>query len=342
MAGSQGALTKRPVSVRSRASYFRGPLRLVDAPTATAVQRFAAADSVAELESMVADEQIDGHLRARVAYLAARIYHQTGCYAEAQRAIGLIASSEPNAEARLRLEILAGRLFRGARPIRLGERSLEVLCALALQGEMTREALAEHVWPTLDARAAANALKVCVYRLRAAAESKSIVHSTVSGYKLGPALSVDVHDIERSLRNLDAIVPLSEHVRSELERHVSALTQSSLAYLTDWEWAGSHVAYLETLRRAVLLLLSRDAFARRAWPGLDVLIARLLILDPCDEETYTLAIQAALSRSRPDIARRRYRCYRDAIARHLGIHEELTLRKLIDAQSITTLAAAHA
>lgn len=244
-----------------------------------------------------------------------------------QLARTILALPEP---ARFRLELYSGSLRCGEREIPVGERSFEVLAALALRGEASREELTDLLWPDLDPHAAANALKMCVHRIRTAARCKDLIESTKSGYRLGREAAVDTREVERAFALLSD-EKASLELRSELDRVAGRLGASSLGRLGRCEWAGPHVAYLEKLRRDLFFALAREAMERDDLHALDAHVTVLLAFDPCDEEAHELAIESALRAGKREAAQRQYDLYRQALARELDVDDELKLRSLLHA-----------
>lgn len=230
-----------------------------------------------------------------------------------------------------RVELFLGRLSHGSSVVVTGDRGFEILAALALRGELSRDQLIELVWPDLDSQPGANALKMCVYRLRSAAADKAIVESTKTGYRLGPDTTIDVREIEEALAHHATAPPNeSEAAHRALERHAADILDASLGRLSRLPWACASVAYLERLRRRVLLVLARVAEERNDLLAFDRLILGLLATDPCDERAHELAICAALRRGRRRKAQRQYDLYRDALSRELDVAEETRLRAVLD------------
>jgi DNA-binding winged helix-turn-helix (wHTH) protein len=154
----------------------------------------------------------------------------------------------------LALDIVRGRVRRGAEVLHVADRGLELLAALALLPAGTsKDALAAAIWPELDGEAALNTLKVCVSRTRAQVGDKDVILSTKRGYVLSERVGVDIDDYERLARCVRDTARPGEPLR----RHVAEAAGALLAFEgsrrtlhAHWAWFTPYQARVEALRDA--------------------------------------------------------------------------------------------
>jgi hypothetical protein len=156
----------------------------------------------------------------------------------------------------LALDVLRGRVRRGAEALHVADRGFELLAALALLPAGTSKgALAAAIWPELDCEAALNTLKVCVSRTRAQAGDKDVILSTKRGYVLSESVIVDIDDYERLARCLRD----TERVGEALRRHVAEAAGAFHAFDANrqtlhaqWAWFAAFDSRVGVIRDAIL------------------------------------------------------------------------------------------
>jgi DNA-binding winged helix-turn-helix (wHTH) protein len=158
---------------------------------------------------------------------------------------------------RLYLSLVRNQVRRGAEVLRVSERGLELLSALALLPAGSSKAdLASAIWPALDGDAALNALKMCVSRTRAQLVDKDAIVSTKRGYALGDFVSVDAVELEELLiRARDDAT--NDSTRREVQEAVRLLETRDRRRQSEWSWFVPHAARLDGLGREFARLLAR-------------------------------------------------------------------------------------
>jgi ATP/maltotriose-dependent transcriptional regulator MalT len=163
---------------------------------------------------------------------------------------------------RLFVDVLGGRVRRGSDVLRVSDRGLELLAALALFEAGTAHELAAALWPALDRKAAVNALKMCVSRTRAQIGDRESIQNARNGYALGDRVESDVRELQRLLHSVRGAGTLGESLRQQLHQALSTWRDRKPGYAADWKWFGPYAARLAEMRRELELALEWDA-ARR-------------------------------------------------------------------------------
>jgi len=219
----------------------------------------------------------------------------------------------------LRVEILRARVTRGATTLPMRSREFEVLAALALaRVPIPRTALASRLWGEDEAEDAAPALRTAIHRLRKQVGDPNAVVFEGGAYRIGPFVTVDVHDIEAALAGFRRLKTLTDRERERLLDISVALAVDPPEAYDDWNWMAPHLAHVVELRHRAAMLLGEEALAGGS-PDEAVAVAdTVLRLDPFDEPLVELAVRALLAAGRRAEAVRRARRYADDLARELG------------------------
>jgi DNA-binding SARP family transcriptional activator len=220
-------------------------------------------------------------------------------------------------EPRLTVELLAGRVTRDGVAVKLSDKEFELLALLAVSnGAVSRDRVGAALWDHLDPEEWPNNLKVTVSRLRSKLGERDSVTSEPGGYRLSPAIEVDLRWAEAYVR---------EHERRELDGAARAMLRG----IVDAYRAGTHARYerfgwmhSSTVRMHGVvctagLTLARDALRRGELQ--DVLLEARIVseIEALSEEACELTMRALLARDEPDAARREYRRYATALAAEL-------------------------
>jgi DNA-binding SARP family transcriptional activator len=222
-------------------------------------------------------------------------------------------------EASLRVEILGARVTRAGSPLALRTRELEVLAALALaRAPVARLALAAKLWGEDAAEDAAPALRTAMHRLRKQLADPNAVVYENGAYRLGPLVTVDVHDIEAVLSALRRLDSLTVRERDRLSEIVRELSVEPPELYQSWDWMRPHLAHLHELRRRAAVLLVEDALEDGSPDDAVAVAEGALRGEPLDEPLVELAIRGLLAAGRRSEAIRRARRYADDLARELG------------------------
>jgi len=218
---------------------------------------------------------------------------------------------------RLTVELLAGRVTRDGVAIKLSDKEFELLVLLAVShGAVSRDRVGAALWDHLDPEEWPNNLKVTVSRLRSKLGERDSVTSTPGGYRLSPAIEVDLRWAETYVR---------EHERRELDEAASMMLSGivdayrvgSHARYERFVWMHSSIARIRDVVCTAGLALARDALRRGAHR--DALDAARLVCDiePLSEDACEATMRALLARGDLDAVRREYRRYAAALAAEL-------------------------
>jgi hypothetical protein len=157
------------------------------------------------------------------------------------------------------IDVARAQVRRGSNVLHVSDRGFELLVALALLPAGTsKESLASSIWPTLDAKSALNALKMCVSRTRAQVADKEAILSTRNGYTLSERAVIDVREYERLVRSLRGAATLGESIRRQALDAVAILGAHRRAYAADWPWFAPHAEHLDELHHELRRLVTRE------------------------------------------------------------------------------------
>jgi DNA-binding SARP family transcriptional activator len=269
-----------------------------------------------EARRIAADVQ-DPRTLESVEAIAAGRFAEARCFAYPARRIGHGRFDVP--EASLRIEILAARVVRSGAPVALRAREFEVLAALALaRTPLAPAALALRLWGEDGADDAAPALRTAIHRLRKQLGDPATVVYEQGAYRLGDAVTVDVHDIEAELGALRRLDLLTDRERERLEEIGAALAVEPPELYGGWDWMRPHLAHLAELRHRATILIGEKALAAGS-PDRAVAVADVLLrVEPLDEPVVELTVRALIAAGRRSEAVRRARRYADELSRELG------------------------
>jgi ATP/maltotriose-dependent transcriptional regulator MalT len=164
---------------------------------------------------------------------------------------------------RLFVDIVRGQVRQGSEVLHVSDRGLELLAALALfDAGTSNEKLAAALWPSLDRKAAVNALKMCVSRTRAQVGDRESIQNARAGYVLGEQVGCDVRECERILQAARSAGMLGESLRQQLRQLLNAWGDPQPAHAAEWKWFAPFSVYLAKLRSELSGLLAKDAVRR--------------------------------------------------------------------------------
>lgn len=260
----------------------------------------------------------------------ARLLHDV-CAATLQR----VAGEDP-----IRVDLLAGRMSLHGRPVRLTPAEFAVVAALALNDRgISRDALAELLYPDVDSRRAANTLKVYVHRVRRQAGDLDVIRHEGGRYALRGLPQVDLVACESAVRaHRLTRRELCDKERARLARFQRRLRRGRPAFMQEWDWFESVERRLCDLTHDVTVLLARDALRRGDLERAAALAAELAGDDPADEAAAEMSIRAFLGAGDTGAALAEYRRYAVALRSELGCAPSAELRSLIEAALVTTRA----
>ena len=233
------------------------------------------------------------------------------------------------------VHVFAGTVEVDAREVRLAGKELELLLFLALAGgraPIARTQITEAIWPDIDDEEdAANNLRVTLSRLRRKLVDEGLVLRDDAGYRLAPALAVDVRELEALVRVVSANTALSDERRAALQRIFEHAAHGSPARFERFAWFAPHRLRLRELAIAAGTLLARDALAHGA-PEEALRYARPLVeLDPLDEDARRLVLEAYALSGEWSAARRELDGYADLLRNELDAEPSPQFAGLVEA-----------
>ncbi len=241
------------------------------------------------------------------------------------------ARTEP-ARTGLMVELVMGRVSRDGKPVTLAEREHALLTAVALRSEpLSRERLTDLLWPELEESAARNAFHVCLHRAKARLADDEAIVRTREGYRLGPAVRVDLWELERALIALRVDDALDEPRAAALRELYERLRPARPPKFDTWEWFEPTERRLCELRCAVAQALATHALTAGRTQEALVLCQEMIAYDPCDEPAREITIRAYLAAGDRAAALRHFRQYRDVLHTELQCEPSESLAKLIGA-----------
>lgn len=238
-----------------------------------------------------------------------------------------------SARPKLEIELVSGRVLRDGAPLALAEREHALLTAVALRPEaVTRERLADMLWPDLGERAARNAFHVCLHRAKARLATDDAIAHTSDGYRLGVGVRVDLWEIERSLASARSAAP-DDAGASGLRELYERLRVERPARFASWEWFEPTERRLRELRGEVAQALANRALTAGRHGDALALAHEMIAYDPCDEPAREIAIRAHLAAGDRAAALRHYRQYRDVLQSELQCEPSESIARLVGAHT---------
>jgi DNA-binding SARP family transcriptional activator len=234
-----------------------------------------------------------------------------------------------------RIEVLKGRVVRGALNVVVPERELEMIVFLALhEAPADIATLGAALYPDAEPARAANSLKVSMHRARRRTFPGLIVHEP-DGYRLGDDVDVDVRDVLVAVRKLSCrLSSLNQFESERLETLAARLRTARPARLLRWPWFTPYDANLTRTGADVCSLMAWDALrSRRYDEGLRLARARLEE-DPCDERAREVAIHAYAALGQPAAAIAEFQHYSDLLAKELGAEPAIELQRIFREASV--------
>lgn len=235
------------------------------------------------------------------------------------------ASREPH----LVIELLAGRVTSDGQPVKLTDRELELLAFLALaHGPISRDRIGEALWNHVEPEEWPNNLKVTLSRMRAKLGVHDAVLGAAGGYRLSPAIEVDLRRAEAVVREC-ANAPLDEPTREALSSILASYGAGSSRRFERFEWMQPSLARINDVVCAAGLALANDALRRSANDEALANARTVADVDPFNEAACEATIRALTARGDLDAARREFRRYANALAHELGAAPSPALSRLV-------------
>jgi DNA-binding SARP family transcriptional activator len=231
--------------------------------------------------------------------------------------------------ARIHVEVMRARVARGGTQLRLRDRELELLLALALSPRaLSRDELLAYMWPDQSTNTAGAALRTTVHRLRAQLGRPDSIIYTPPGYHLGDSVSVDVREAESLINALRDVV-LGPSERQGLSRLLDSLAGEVPPLYQQWSWFVGKEPRLIEIRRALAILLAEDDFRAGRYDDAATISARILEIDPLDEPIAELMVRALVAGGEANEAKRRVRLYADRLSREYDTEPSYDLWRLL-------------
>lgn len=229
----------------------------------------------------------------------------------------------------LEIRFLDGHVRSFGNDVQLRDKGLGLLLTVAQsRGLAGTDEIADRLWPGLDSRAARNALKACVYRLRRSLGDELAVVRMDDAYRVREGALVDLWEIDDNISKLRRSVTVDESQRQWLRTIYPRVRKGRPAYLTSQTWFEEAERHIVALTHEVGERLGKDALTRGdAAEALSV--GRAMVTDdPCDEPAREIVVRALLLNGDASAALFEYRSYREALERELqaepsSVFEEL-------------------
>ncbi|MBV8369794.1 MAG: winged helix-turn-helix domain-containing protein [Candidatus Eremiobacteraeota bacterium] len=233
------------------------------------------------------------------------------------------------------VHVFAGRVEVDGRDVRLAGKELELLLYLALgrvRVAAARAQIAEAIWPDIDdENDAANNLRVTLSRLRRKLGDDGLILRGEDGYRLSPAVAVDVREVETLVRAGGSEPLLSDERRAALQRVFDQVAHGLPGRLERFAWFAPHRLRLRELALAAGTLLAGDALARRV-PAEALRCARTLVeLDPLDEDARRLVLDAYAALGEWSAARRELEAFAELLREELDAEPSPDLADFVEA-----------
>lgn len=244
-----------------------------------------------------------------------------------------VRRNRAHTEARLQVELLAGRVTRDGMAIRLTDKEFELLAFLAsTHGVLSRERIGEALWEHLDPEEWRNNFKVTLHRIRTKLAARDVVLVDEGRYRLAPSVDVDLRRAERTVRER-VTVPLSDEVRDELRGIVQASSNGATARYDRFAWGHSLLAHVNDIICGAGIALAADALDRGIHDEALRFASDVTAIDPFNERACETVVRILLDRGDVDGARREFRRYASALANELGAAPSPALAELVRQRS---------
>lgn len=225
---------------------------------------------------------------------------------------------EPHRLATVRLTLLGAFALRcaGREVLRLPRKARALLAYLALEetGPLTREAVAELLWPQRGSEQARHSLRQVLLTLGRTVGDHPLMISCERALRLAPAVTSDV----KVLRGLPRDASASD-LQAAADLYVGPLLQHFPSVSPDFDdWLQGMRLSVDAAMLNVLARLSDRALAAGD-PEAVALIERMLAIDPLREDVHRRLMLAFAQSGRPAEALRHYASTRDLLRRELDV-----------------------
>ncbi len=313
-------------SAFSAAELYRSPFIECLAAVAVAIFEASTFDENMAIATACALRCESGALQKAVAAIAAR----DGDLGMLEIFVGKLSRERERRTPPLEIHLTSGKAASLGSMVSLSDRELGLLVALSLRREVvSRNRLADMLWPELDDYAARNALSVCLHRLRAHLGNDGAITRNGDGYRLHDEAWVDLWEIERLVAAVRTREVIGDAECTALSESYARLREPRPARMQSWEWFEATERRIGELRLEVAMRLAHDALARGDAAGALELAHDMIAYDPCDEPAREIAIRAYLQIGDRAAAMRHFRQYRDTLQAELQCEPSLSLMELV-------------
>lgn len=216
------------------------------------------------------------------------------------------------------VELLAGRVTRGAEPIRLSDKEFELLALLASShGALSRDRIGEALWDHLDPEEWPNNLKVTTSRIRTKLAMRDGIVVADGRYRLTPMIDVDLRSAERVVRESES-GGLDERKRDELRAILAAYRSGAVGRYDRFAWVQPLLARIGDLLCTAGTALAGDAFAGGRFDEALEHASAIAAIDPFNETVCEVTMRVLAARGDLDGARRELRRYATSLADELA------------------------
>lgn len=234
-------------------------------------------------------------------------------------------------QAKLVVELLAGRVMVDGAPVRLSDKEFELVALLAsTAGPCSRNRIGEALWEHLDPEEWSNNLKVTLSRLRAKLGIRDAVIVSNSAYRLSPLFEIDLRRLESLVRQCESGA-LDPVVRTIASAALAAYRGGAIAKYERYPWMHGLVARIAEMVCALGTMLAADALRDGRLDDALLLTREIQEVDEYYEPAWETAIRIHRARGDLDAARREFRRYATALANELGATPSLRLAELVRA-----------
>lgn len=279
------------------------------------------------MEDCLADPRLQAvaTLRRAIGETFALGYHDVARGIEA-----LLAAVDADPGTAARIDVAAGQVTIGGRPVTLSNRELELCLALGVHhNPLPSETLADLIFPDLDIEAALNRIKVYVHRVREKI-APDFISCSRFGYALRAGVTTDLREYGDLLALLRPQPFLTDENRKALRRIVASTYATRNAPAWRWQWFAPVEQRIANVASQAAARLAADAFERKATAELLDLAQIIARHDPCDEQGREIAIKAYLAAGKPHEALAEFKRYSAALQRDLGGTPSAQLRELLE------------
>jgi DNA-binding SARP family transcriptional activator len=230
---------------------------------------------------------------------------------------------------RIAVELLGGRVVRDGVPLKLTEKEFELITLLATaHGVVSKDKIGEALWDHLDPEEWPNNIKVTLSRLRSKLAFREAVQVEGGGYRLSPAIEVDLRRAE-SVTRQRAYDVLDDPTREALESIVSSYGSGASARYGRFAWMQPTLVRINDVACTAGLALARDALLAERYDDALAYARAVADIDSFNEAACETVVRVFIARGDMSAARREFRRYASALERELDAKPSERLATLV-------------